>query len=124
MYTWFELYISTSNIQRQVYLLMTQIYIAVGGKNITVIENLLNEYLEQVKKWLTTNKLSLNLAKTEFMLIDSLKRLKEIDQNQDIRIGDVNIQRVSHSKLVGVHTYEGLTWNEYVTHIIKRFLLL
>ena len=103
---------------------MTQIYIAVGGKNITVIENLLNEYLEQVKKWLTTNKLSLNLAKTEFMLIDSLKRLKEIDQNQDIRIGDVNIQRVSHSKLVGVHTYECLTWNEHITHIIKRFLLL
>ena len=123
MYTWFELYISTSNIQRQVYF-ADDTNITVAGRNITVIENLLNEYLEQVKKWLTTNKLSLNLAKTEFMLIDSLKRLKEIDQNQDIRIGDVNIQRVSHSKLVGVHTYECLTWNEHVTHIIKRFLLL
>ena len=56
------------------------------------------------------------------MLIGFLKRLKEIDQNPDIRIGDVNIQRVSHSKLVGVHTDEGLTWNEHVPQIIKKVL--
>ena len=48
--------------------------------------------------------------------------MKEIDQNLSIRIGDVTIQRVSHSKLVGVHIYEGLTWNEHVDHIIKKVL--
>ena len=29
---------------------------------------------------------------------------------------------MSHSKLVGVHTDDGLTWNEYVTHFIKKVL--
>ena len=96
--------------------------VTVADRDIYVIENLLNEDLEQMSKWLTSNKLSLNLTKTEFMLIGSLKRLKEIDRNPDIRIADVSIQRVSHSKLVGVHIDEGLTWDQHVAHIIKKVL--
>ena len=45
-----------------------------------LILKLLNEDLQQIREWLTTNKMSLNLTKTEFMFIASLKILKEIDQ--------------------------------------------
>ena len=64
--------------------------VTVGGRDITVIKSLLNEDLEQTSKWLTVNRLSLNLRKTEFMLIGSLIRLKDIDRNPDMRIGDNN----------------------------------
>ena len=46
--------------------------ITVSGRDISVIENLMND-LKNIGDWLTTNKLSPNLTKTEFMLIGSVK---------------------------------------------------
>ena len=39
------------------------------------LETLMNIELEQLKEWLNVNKLSLNVAKTEFMVIGSRQRL-------------------------------------------------
>ena len=80
----------------------------------------MNDDLKNIGDWLTTNKLSLNLTKAEFMLIGSIKRIKEIDYDPSIRINGVGIERVSHSKLVGVTIDESLTWAEHATQIIKK----
>ena len=63
--------------------------VTVADRDIIVSENLLNEDLEQISKWLTANRMSLNLTKTEFMLIGSLERLIDTDRNPDIRIGGI-----------------------------------
>ena len=42
--------------------------ITVAGRDISVIENLMNDDLKKFGDWLTTNKLSLNLIKTESVL--------------------------------------------------------
>mgnify|MGYP001800125158 CR=1 FL=1 len=34
----------------------------------------------------------------------------------------INVQQVSHSKLVGGFIDEGLTWDQHVAHIIKKVL--
>ena len=39
------------------------------------LETLMNIELEKLKEWLNVNKLSLNVAKTEFMVIGSCQRL-------------------------------------------------
>ena len=44
-----------------------------SGNSITRLEAAVNSDLENLKKWLIANKLSLNVAKTEFMLINWLK---------------------------------------------------
>ena len=92
--------------------------ITVAGRDISIIENLMNDDLKNIGDWLTTNKLSLNLTKTEFMLIGSIKRIREIDHDPSIRINGV--ERVSHSKLVGVTIDESLTWAEHAAQIIKK----
>ena len=94
--------------------------ITVAGRDISIIENLMNDDLKNIGDWLTTNKLSLNLTKTEFMLIGSIKRIREIDHDPSIRINGVGIERVSHSKLVGVTIDESLTWAEHAAQIIKK----
>ena len=46
-----------------------------SGKSLNDIEIAVNPYLENLRNWLMANKLSLNVAKTEFMLIVP-KRMK------------------------------------------------
>ena len=39
------------------------------------LQSVINSELERLKSWLITNKLSLNIAKTEFMTIGSRQRI-------------------------------------------------
>jgi hypothetical protein len=49
-----------------------------SGDSITDVVTVVNSDLENLRKWLTANKLSLNVAKTEFMLIGSKPMIKNI----------------------------------------------
>ena len=54
------------------------------GKSIEEIELGLNEDLEKIRLWLQANKLSLNVAKTEYMLIGSRQRLAKLPLEPNI----------------------------------------
>ena len=49
--------------------------LTVSGDSITDLETAVNSDLENLRKWLIANKLSLNVAKTEFMLITNDKNI-------------------------------------------------
>jgi hypothetical protein len=46
------------------------------------LEDLMNIELGKLKEWLNVNKLSLNVAKTEFMVISSRQRLATFDDHE------------------------------------------
>jgi len=48
-------------------------YLSYSNGNIYSVQSSLNEDLLNINRWLTANKLMLNLTKTEFMLIGSFK---------------------------------------------------
>ena len=43
------------------------------------LQSVVNSELENLHKWLNTNKLSLNIVKTEFMIIVSRQRMSAMD---------------------------------------------
>ncbi|CAB4007833.1 Hypothetical predicted protein, partial [Paramuricea clavata] len=45
--------------------------ISYAANTIAELENVINSELKKLKSWLEANKLSLNIAKTEFMIIGS-----------------------------------------------------
>lgn len=65
--------------------------------------------LEKFRLWLQANKLSLNVAKTEYMLIGSRQRLAELPLEPNICIGSDPIKRVRDTKILGVYIDESLT---------------
>ena len=69
------------------------------GKSIEEIELGLNEDLEKIRLWLQANKLSLNVAKTEYMLIGSRQRLAKLPLEPNICIGSdpIKSQRYQNS---------------------------
>ena len=73
------------------------------GETINEVEIAMNLDLECLKKWLQANKLSLNVAKTEFLLIGSNSLLRNRSYRQpDPFIEKEKIKQVFESKSLGV----------------------
>ena len=65
-----------------------------------------------------TNKLSLNIAKTEFMLIGSRQRLRlQCNQQIQIQVEGKNISQVEKAKSLGVFIDDKFTWKNHVDKI-------
>ena len=60
--------------------------------------------------WLAGNKLTLNMTKTEFLLIGSKQRLLNSTVNPTATINQFPIKQVSTVKSLGVHIDENRTW--------------
>jgi hypothetical protein len=75
---------------------------------------IINSELENLHQWLLANRLSLNVAKTEFMIIEFRQRLLVYD-NQHIRIeiDGKTIKRVNETKSLGLQIDEHLTWSRH-----------
>ena len=64
----------------------------------TDLENAVNLELRSLQRWLIKNRLSLNLAKTEFMVIGSNQRTHALSYNQiDIEIDGKSIKKSQRS---------------------------
>jgi len=69
----------------------------------TYVENAVNVVLINRQRWRITNRLSLNIAKTEFTVIGSNQRIHAISNNQiDIEIDGKSIKRVEEAKSLGL----------------------
>ena len=70
--------------------------------------------LNDLTCWLRANRLSLNVAKNELMIIGSRQRLHAQCDEIDICIDDKMIKRVDHTKSLGLTTDAQLSWSKYV----------
>ena len=61
-------------------------HLTYARNNIHNIQTSLNEYLENVHGWVRANKLTLNMTKTDFMLIGSRQRLSTVIVSQHLRL--------------------------------------
>ena len=86
--------------------------ITVAASTLTDLEKGLNPELRSLNIWLISNKLSLNVAKTEFMVIGSNQRLNSFSDNQvNVEIDAKLITKVKEAKLLGVIIDEYLSWS-------------
>ena len=86
------------------------------------LQNVMNSELKNLKDWLITNKLSLNITKTEFMIIGSRQRVNASQDNIDIRIDDREVKRIHSTKSLGLHIDSHLTWSVHIEKDVRRYL--
>ena len=70
--------------------------ISLAAANVSDLENKINRELINLNRWLKANKLSLNIAKTEFMIIGSRQRIQTNCCNHqfNIQLESKNIENV------------------------------
>ena len=94
--------------------------ISVVPSTLPELESALNTELANLHEWLNVNKLSLNIAKTEFMLIGSRQRLATtIDHSLTVQIKGHKIDEVPHTKSLRVYIDQNLSWSKHVNETAK-----
>ena len=97
----------------------TQLDRSSSDVNIVIVTNALNDF-KNVSDWLSTNKLSLNTEKTEYMIIGSHQRLRSIETEPAIYLGANKIKRVKSTKSLGLMLDETLSWNEQINALSNK----
>ena len=80
----------------------------------------LNHNLDNLNKWLISNKLTLNSAKTEFMLIGSRQKLSTLSNPLKLLIDNVAIEHVSSVKSLGIFIDENLRWQTHIDKLSEK----
>ena len=87
------------------------------------LETQINTELKSINLWLKANKLSLNLAKTKFMVISSRQKLQSLnDKTININVEGVKINQTEHSKGFGLNIDENLSGRSTYTKFQKKSL--
>ena len=77
--------------------------VSYASESLHELQNILNSELKCLYSWLITSRLSINIAKTEFMTIGSRQKLGAIDNRITVKINDLDINRVNSVKPLGVY---------------------
>jgi hypothetical protein len=80
----------------------------------------INHDLTNVKQWLSANRLSLNLVKTDYLLIGSRYNINNSLAAPNVFVGDRPIKKVKETKALGVHIDEFLLWDKHIDKIAKK----
>ena len=88
--------------------------------NIHSIQSSLNEDLPNTNRWRTTKKLTLNMNKTEFMLIDSREKRNNLPSLSSLNINNVSIKHSHCSKSLCLLIDENLTGENHVDAFSKK----
>ena len=95
--------------------------ISYSSKNIEDIKSVLDEELAMLNEWLQSNKLSLNVVKTQSMVVGSRPNLKKIDDQAIVTprfcIGGSQIEIVDQTKYLGVILDKYLSWDQQIRSI-------
>ena len=94
--------------------------LTLSARTLTELELALAPELNNLSCWLKANKLSLNVAKTELMVIGSRQRLSVQCEDVEIKIDDQIIKRVDHTKSLGLTIDAHLSWSKHVEEICKK----
>ena len=90
----------------------------VVGTSVPKLSVSLNKALTEVHSWMTDNGLTLNVKKTECMVIST--GLRAALSPLQLFYNDVNIDQVKSFKLLGVYINHHLKWSEHINDIVSK----
>ena len=77
-------------------------HLTYADNDICSIEASLNQDLSNINHWLIANILTLNMTKTEFIIIGSRQKLNSLSALPFLEINGTQLNRVNFSKSLGV----------------------
>ena len=94
----------------------TTVYLV--GHNISELQRKMNQDLHELNDWFRANQLSANASKTKFMLLTRQQTLEH--EPLHLMFNNEQLERVSHTKFLGLYIDEYLQWNHHISHCAKK----
>ena len=123
----FLLYVNNiyrSSAKLAFYLFADDTNLLYADKNLRTLELVVNSELHKVYEWLTANKLTLNIKKSNFIIFRPHQ--KKIDYQVNLRIFDndsqtfLPLEQKSYVKYLGVLIDSNLSWKYHIGHITSK----
>ena len=92
--------------------------LSISSTSMTNLELKTNLELSKVENWLRHNKLSLNLSKTNYLLIQNKSRLEK--GKIKLKVNDSPLKQSSVVKYLGVYIDDNLNWSAHIQHLQKQ----
>ena len=92
--------------------------VLLNGNDYAKLIKFLNSQLEELSVWLKANKLSLNVQKTYYMVFHRAK-IKN-DQQSNIVMNNVCLQRTNNLKYLGVVIDHKLNWTHHIAYVKNK----
>ena len=86
------------------------------GEDLQQLLELITTEMSKLKKWFDNNKLSLNLSKTKIMLFGNCN----LNNDVNVKIDGVDIERVYVYKFLGVTIDHKLSWKPQIKHVKSK----
>jgi len=86
------------------------------GKKLDELVQMVNSELKNLSDWFNTNKLSLNIDKTQYIIFSKIDHIP----NVNIEIDGKKINRVFHAKFLGVTIDSKLNWHQHIQLVCKK----
>ena len=99
--------------------------ISYSSRSVTDLTQVINTDLDSIRLWLEGNKLSLNVTKTQSIILGSRVRLRSLGLNDDMASPDfqINEDRIAYKsnvKYLGVQIDSQLSWKEHITVALSK----
>ena len=85
-------------------------------RNNDLSENI-NSELDKISEWMRSNKLSLNINKTKYMVFRYSQRSAISLPTLNLRIDNTNIEKVRTFDFLGLRLTETLTWKDHISNL-------
>ena len=85
-----------------------------SGRSLPELFNVLQNETVKIREWLNNNKLSLNISKTNYMIMTNRKK---VQQNDDFQM---SISQVNETKCFGVIIDDRMTFKSHIEHIAGK----
>jgi hypothetical protein len=117
----FLLYINDmANLSKHLFMIIfaddTNIFLK--GKNLNDTIKIFNEEMIHVFAWLIANRLSVNIAKTHFIIFRSPQR--KIEQHDTLMLNGQAIERVESTKFIGIVLDSTINWNKHIQYFRSK----
>jgi hypothetical protein len=93
--------------------------LVITGNSTNEINEQANEDLRNIKEWYKSNKLSLNVSKTNIVLFRS-QQLKVDENSINISLDGSPISAVDSAKFLGVYLDKHMTYTAHISHICSK----
>jgi len=91
------------------------------GKDVNQLKVQSKNIMTKLYSWLCSNKLTLNVAKTNYCIFGGVQR-NQLDDFNEIKFGKQCIKRVENVRYLGLHINEKLDWKYHVEKLSNRLI--
>ena len=93
-------------------------FLSASSSNKKTLQKLIDVELKKVYTWLVENKLTLNIKKSQFMIITNKKNFNKDDFK--VKLNGKNLNRCTSYKYLGVMLDDKLNWKVHIDYIIAK----